>query len=161
MASELAHNSSRASAPTLGAIMLNSTETNALGAPLPQSAQLWRSNEATLREWLVAHRGRLLRWSRERDNLNECLRYAGPALRRLRGEVTSIDWMFAAAVMSARLTGPVPEGGLAGLPPELRCVLRLVAQDELRPEEALALLPQPMDQVRARLINARLQAPRH
>ena len=116
---------------------------------------------ATLREWLVTHRGRLLRWSHERDNLNEGLRYAGPALRRLRSEATSIDWMFAAAVMCARLSGPVPESGLAGLPPELRSLLRLVARDELRPEEALALLPQPMDRVRARLLDARMHAPHH
>ena len=47
---------------------------------------------------------------------------------------------------------------LSGLPPELRALLRLVAQGEMRIEEALALLPQRMDYVRQRLVRTRLGA---
>ena len=52
--------------------------------------------------------------------------------------------------------GGLPEASLAGLPPELRALLRLVARRALRREEAMALLSQRMDFVRSRLVQTRL-----
>ncbi|WP_326540555.1 hypothetical protein, partial [Pseudorhodoferax sp.] len=66
-------------------------------------------------------------------------------------------WLFAAALQAAlHQDGGVPEASLTGLPPELRALLRLVAQHALRREEAMALLGQRMDFVRSRLVQTRL-----
>lgn len=122
----------------------------------------WRSSEPTLRRWLAPHQPKLLRWAlgsgdvAARRLLVQSTRRATEALQRQRGAMEPADWPFAAAVMAARERGVLPESSLGGLPPELRCALRLVARGDLRAENALALLPQPMDRVREHLLGARL-----
>ena len=79
------------------------------------------------------------------------------AIQRQRGPDEFGVWLFAAALQAAlHQDGGVPEASLTGLPPELRALLRLVAQHALRREEAMALLGQRMDFVRSRLVQTRL-----
>ncbi|MBP6902454.1 MAG: hypothetical protein KBC73_20360 [Burkholderiaceae bacterium] len=139
----------------------------ALRRPPPAA---WRSSEPSLRDWLAPYRPRLLRWALGRGDdgtlagpqhgleqaRRRAVQQATQALHRLRGAVASADWLFAAAVMAARERGRLQESSLVGLPPELRSTLRLVAGGHLRAEDALALLPQPMDRVREHLLGARL-----
>lgn len=124
----------------------------------------WRSSEPVLRDWLLAHRDSLFRWTLARGGDDAARRgvvEGAVAIQRLRGEGEFIDWLFAAAVIAARrCRGTLPEPALAGLAPELRALLRLVARDGIRIEEGLALLPQRMDFVRQRLVQARLNGGR-
>lgn len=79
------------------------------------------------------------------------------AIQRLRGSDEFGVWLFAAALQAAlHQDGGLPEASLAGLPPELRALLRLVARRALRREEAMALLGQRMDFVRSSLVQTRL-----
>lgn len=121
------------------------------------------SGEPALRDWLLTHRDSLFRWTLARGGDAAARRgfaEGAVAIQRLRGEGEFIDWLFAAAVIAARRSrGALAEADLAGLAPELRALLRLVARAELRVEEGLALLPQRMDFVRQRLVRARLSAP--
>lgn len=136
--------------------------TSVLRHPVPAQAA-WRSSAPVLREWLLAHRDSLFRWMLARGGDAAARRgfvEGAVAIQRLRGEGEFIDWLFAAAVIAARRSrGMLAETALAGLAPELRALLRLVARDEIRIEEALALLPQRMDFVRQRLVRARLSGP--
>ena len=131
--------------------------------PAVPAQAAWRSSEPVLREWLLAHRDSLFRWMLARGGDAAARRgfvEGAVAIQRLRGEGEFIDWLFAAAVIAARRShGRLAEPALAGLAPELRALLRLVARDEIRIEEGLALLPQRMDFVRQRLVHARLNAP--
>lgn len=132
--------------------------------PAVPAQAAWRSSEPVLRDWLLAHRDSLFRWMLARGDDATARRgfvEGAVAIQRLRGEGEFIDWLFAAAVIAARRSrGMLAEPALAGLAPELRALLRLVARDEIRIEEGLALLPQRMDFVRQRLVRARLTAPR-
>lgn len=126
----------------------------------PQPA--WRSSEPALREWLLLHKDSLFRWTLARggdDAARRGFAEGAVAIQRLRGEGEFIDWLFAAAMLAARRSrGALVEPALAGLAPELRALLRLVARGDIRIEEALALLPQRMDYVRQRLVRTRLGA---
>jgi hypothetical protein len=81
------------------------------------------------------------------------------ALQRQEGPARVISWLFGESLLAAQRhaqRGVLPETLLAGLPPELRAILRLVARGDLRAEEAWALLPQHMGFVRRSLVQARL-----
>lgn len=132
--------------------------------PAVPAPAAWRSSEPALRDWLLAHRDSLFRWMLARGGDAAARRgfvEGAVAIQRLRGEGEFIDWLFAAAVIAARRSqGTLAEAALAGLAPELRALLRLVASEGIRIEEGLALLPQRMDFVRQRLVHARLNGPR-
>ena len=121
-------------------------------------------DEALLRDWLRGHRELLFRWTLGLA-LDEIGRrefaQSAVAIQRLRGDAEFMAWLYGAALQAAALDQPVgglPERALAGLPPELRSVLRLVSQGELRIEEATALLSQRISYVRSRLLQTRLRA---
>lgn len=127
----------------------------------PATAAAWRSSEPALREWLQQHKDGLFRWTLARGGDAAARRgfaEGAVAIQRLRGEGEFVDWLLAAAVLTARRSGTAlqPGSALAGLPPELRALLRLVSHGDMRIEEALALLPQRMDYVRERLVRTRL-----
>ncbi|MDT7833705.1 hypothetical protein [Aquabacterium sp. OR-4] len=118
-----------------------------------------------MRDWLAAHKDGLFRWVLARGDDAAARRgfaEGAVAIQRLRGEGEFVDWLLAAAVLTARRNSAELQAGsaLAGLPPELRALLRLVSRGDMRIEEALALLPQRMDYVRQRLVRTRLGAQR-
>lgn len=115
--------------------------------------------------WLLAHREVLFRWTLARANeagTRRVFAAAAVSIQRLRGSAGFDRWLYGAAVHSAAaaqgLSGGLPEACMAGLAPELRTVLRLVARGALRTEEAQALLPQRLGYVRSRLLATRLGA---
>ena len=120
-------------------------------------------DEALLRDWLRGHRELLFRWTlgRAPDEFSRReFTQAAVAIQRLRGDTEFIDWLFGAALQSALADlqqGGLVEPALAGLPPELRSVLRLVSRAELRFADAMALLPQHIGWVRSRLLQTRLR----
>ena len=117
-----------------------------------------------LRDWLAPHRDLLFRWAMGRaldSHSRRGFAETAVAIQRLRGRPDFLVWLYGAAVQAAvgqMAYGGLPEATLAGLPPELRTVLRLVSRAELRPEEATALLAQRMGYVRGRLLQTRLRA---
>ena len=118
--------------------------------------------------WLLAHREVLFRWTLARANeagTRRVFAAAAVSIQRLRGCAGFDHWLYGAAVQSAAaaqgLTGGLPEACLAGLAPELRTVLRLVARGALRTQEAQALLPQHLSYVRNRLLAARMGSAGH
>lgn len=117
--------------------------------------------DPSLRDWLTPHRDLLFRWAMGRAVDSVCRRgfaETAVAIQRLRGGSEFLVWLYGAAVQAAVgqvAYGGLPEAALAGLPPELRTVLRLVSRAELRPEEASALLPHRMAYVRGRLLQTR------
>ena len=138
-------------------------------APLPNMATTANAPNAPhdplFGHWLLAHREVLFRWTLARANeagTRRVFAAAAVSIQRLRGCAGFDRWLYGAAVQSAAaargLTGGLPEASLAGLAPELRTVLRLVARGTLRTEEAQALLPQHLGYVRSRLLAARLGA---
>lgn len=139
--------------------------TTAEAGPGPDTGALPLPQDPLFGHWLVAHREVLFRWTLARANAAGTRRvFAGAAvsIQRLRGCAGFDHWLYGAAVQSAAaaqaLAGGLPEAAMAGLAPELRTVLRLVARGALRTEEAMALLPQRLGYVRSRLLAARLGA---
>jgi hypothetical protein len=119
-----------------------------------------RPAESALQDWLQASRDALFRWTMAMATSADGRRAIAEmavSIQRLRGPDAFGLWLYGSALQAAQhQSGGLPEGSLAGLPPELRALLRLVARRELRREEAMALLPQRMDFVRSRLLQARL-----
>lgn len=119
-----------------------------------------RPAEPALQDWLQPSRDALFRWTMAMATSAEGRRAIAEmavSIQRLRGPDAFGLWLYGSALQAAQhQRGGLPEGSLAGLPPELRALLRLVARRELRREEAMALLPQRMDFVRGRLVQARL-----
>jgi hypothetical protein len=116
--------------------------------------------EPALKDWLHPSRDALFRWTMSMATSLEGRRAIAEmavAIQRLRGPDALGPWLYGTALQAAlsRHDG-LPEGSLAGLPPELRALLRLVARRELRLDEAMALLTQRMDVVRSRLLSTRL-----
>lgn len=119
-----------------------------------------RPVEPALRDWLQPSRDPLFRWTMAMASSADGRRAVAAmavSIQRLRGPDAFGLWLYGSALQAAQhQSGGLPEGSLAGLPPELRALLRLVARRALRREEAMALLPQRMDFVRTRLVQARL-----
>jgi|GEM_PF-1456144 hypothetical protein len=119
-----------------------------------------RAAEPLLRDWLQPSRDTLFRWTMGMATSADgrrAIAETAVAIQRQRGPDEFGVWLFAAALQAAlHQDGGVPEASLTGLPPELRALLRLVAQHALRREEAMALLGQRMDFVRSRLVQTRL-----
>ena len=122
-----------------------------------------KPNDPLFGRWLLSHREMLFRWTLARANQAGTQRVfaaAAVSIQRLRGSAGFDRWLYGAAVHSAAaahgLPGGLPEASMAGLAPELRTVLRLVARGALRTEEAQALLSQHLGYVRGRLLAARL-----
>ena len=118
-------------------------------------------DEPLLRDWLRGHRELMFRWTLG-QSVDETRRrefaQSAVAIQRLRGDAEFLGWLFGAALQAAAAEQPaggLPERALAGLPPELRSVLRLVSHGELRVEEAVALLSQRIGYVRSRLLQTR------
>ncbi|MEK8051919.1 hypothetical protein AACH10_16825 [Ideonella sp. DXS22W] len=135
--------------------------TSPFARPAAPAQPTWRSSEPVLRDWLPQHKDSLFRWTLARGGDAAARRgfaEGAVAIQRLRGEGEFVDWLLAAAVLAAHRDrrAVLASQALSGLPPELRALLRLVAQGDLRIEEALALLPQRMDYVRQRLVRTRL-----
>jgi hypothetical protein len=124
------------------------------------SFQAPRASEPLLRDWLQPSRDALFRWTMGMATSADgrrAIAETAVAIQRLRGSDEFGVWLLAAALQAAQCQhGGLPEASLAGLPPELRALLRLVARRVLRREEAMALLGQRMDFVRSRLVQARL-----
>jgi hypothetical protein len=121
-----------------------------------------RPTEPLLRDWLQPGRDALFRWTMGMATSADgrrAIAETAVAIQRLRGSGEFVAWLFAAALQAAQHQhAGLPEASLAGLPPELRALLRLVARRALRREEAMALLGQRMDVVRSRLVQTRLAA---
>ena len=124
------------------------------------SFQPARVADPLLRDWLQPSRDALFRWAMgmaASDQGRRAIAEVAVAIQRLRGPDEFSVWLYSAALQAAlHQEGGLPEASLAGLPPELRALLRLVAQRELRREEAMALLAQRMGFVRGRLVQTRL-----
>mgnify|MGYP007060692705 FL=1 len=119
-------------------------------------------SEPLLRDWLAPHHDTLFRWTialaGSADD-RRALAEVAVAIQRLRGSAEFGAWLYGAALQTARHLGDqggFNENTLTGLPPELRALLRLVARQELRLVEAMALLAQRMGFVRGRLVRTRL-----
>jgi len=116
--------------------------------------------EPVLRDWLQASRDVLFRWTMAMATSADARRVIAEmavSIQRLRGTEAFDLWLYGAALQAAlHQQGGLPEGSLSGMPPELRALLRLVAQRTLRREEAMALLAQRMGFVRSRLVHTRL-----
>mgnify|MGYP000891189175 CR=1 FL=1 len=119
-----------------------------------------KARDPLLREWLLPSRDALFRWVMSMAAGAEGRRLVAEtavSIQRLRGEAEFTTWLYATAVQAARLQGDEwPEASLAGLPPELRALLRLAGRQVLRREEAMALLAQHMAFVRRHLVQTRL-----
>ncbi len=119
--------------------------------------------EPLLRDWLQPSRDTLFRWTMAMASGVDGRRAVAEmavAVQRLRGTADFGVWLYAAALQAAlHQPGGLSEASLVGLAPELRALLRLVAQRALRREEAMALLAQRMGFVRRRLVQARLASP--
>ncbi len=119
-----------------------------------------RPPEPLLRDWLRPSRDALFRWTMAMATSADGRRAIAAmavSIQRLRGADEFGVWLFAAALQAAlHQPGCLPEASLTGLPPEMRALLRLVAQRSLRREEAMALLAQRMGFVRSRLVQTRL-----
>lgn len=122
-----------------------------------------RTVEPLFRDWLAAHRDVLFRWTMARAtdaDSRRAIAEVAVSIQRLRGPGEFLSWLYGAALQSAlhaAREGGLPESALVGLAPELRSVLRLVAHEAMRPEEASALLSQRMGYVRSRLVQTRLR----
>lgn len=118
--------------------------------------------EPLLRDWLAPHHDTLFRWTIAQAATADdrrALAEVAVAIQRLRGPAEFGAWLFGAALQAALQQGHrggLNETTLTGLPPEVRALLRLVARQELRGAEAMALLAQRMGYVRGRLVRTRL-----
>jgi DNA-directed RNA polymerase specialized sigma24 family protein len=118
--------------------------------------------EPLLRDWLAPHLDTLFRWTIARAGSADerrALAEVAVAIQRLRGQAEFGAWLYGAALQAALQQGQqggLNETTLTGLPPEMRALLRLVARQELRAAEAMALLAQRMGYVRSRLVRTRL-----
>jgi DNA-directed RNA polymerase specialized sigma24 family protein len=123
-----------------------------------------------MQRWLAAHKDAMFRWAMALAGTppmgsdlaaRRTFAETAVALQRLDGPARVISWLFGESLLAAQRhadQGVLPETLLAGLPPELRAVLRLVARGDLRAEEAWALLPQHMGFVRRSLVQTRLSS---
>ena len=120
------------------------------------------ADEPLFRDWLRGHREAMFRWALGRaadvSSRREFVQ-AAVSIQRLRGEREFLAWLYSAALQSASShgAGGLPEATLAGLAPDLRSVLRLVSRQEMRLEEAVALMPQRVSYVRGRLLQTRMR----
>lgn len=121
------------------------------------------TSEPLFREWLVAHRESLFRWTMARCGQPQTRRELAETavtIQRLRGEPEFMAWLYGAALQAAAAQagqGGLREADLAGLAPELRAILRLTSRGEFRLEEAMAMLAQRLHYVRGRLLQTRLR----
>lgn len=119
--------------------------------------------EPLFRDWLVAHRETLFRWTMARCSMPQARRELAEcavAIQRLRGDAEFMAWLYGAALQAAADQagqGGLREADLAGLAPELRAVLRLTSRGDVRLAEAAALLAQRLGYVRRRLLQSRLK----
>jgi DNA-directed RNA polymerase specialized sigma24 family protein len=139
---------------------------------LPADAELLAAaagaDHITLATWLLGHKEAMFRWAMALAGTpplgadlaaRRTFAETAVAVQRQDGPRRVVSWLFGEALLAAQrhaVRGSLAEPLLAGLPPELRAMLRLVARDELRAEEAWALLPQHMGFVRRSLVQARL-----
>lgn len=120
--------------------------------------------EPLFRDWLLAHRETLFRWTMARCSLPEARRELAEravAIQRLQGDAPFMAWLYGAALQAAADQagqGGLREADLAGLAPELRALLRLTSRGDVRLAEAAALLAQRLSYVRGRLLQSRLKA---
>ena len=119
-------------------------------------------SEPLLRDWLAPSRDALFRWTMgmaASAQGRRAIAEMAVAVQRQRGAGEFGVWLYAAALQAA-LHQPdgLADASMAGLPPELRAVLRLVARRALRRAEAMALLAQRLGFARRRLLHARLAA---
>ena len=155
-----------ASGRTLIAMLATAHELENL-APVARRLATFRPMPGTpgplFRDWLVAHREALFRWTMARCSLPEARRNLAEravAIQRLQGEAEFIAWLYGAALQAAAdqaAQGGLREADLAGLAPELRAVLRLTSRGDVRLAEAVALLAQRLGDVRGRLLQSRLK----
>jgi hypothetical protein len=117
-----------------------------------------------LRDWLAAHVDGLFRWTMAcavDAEHRRALADVAVSIQRLRGRAGLLTWLFSAALHAVPLQacrGGPPQAALAALAPELRGLVRLLAADQLRHDEAMALLVQPISRLRQRLVAAQWQA---
>ncbi len=140
--------------------------------PTRIAAKPLRPTANTFHDLLMLHNDALLRWVLARvgqpmdpdDPARRAFVEAAAEMQRRRGEPDFSAWLYAAAVRVARrLSGGggggtqqfLPEAALAGLLPEMRSVLRLVARGGIGVDEANLLLPMPLEMVRRRLVHTR------
>ena len=138
--------------------------------PTRIAAMPLRPTANTFHDLLMQHNDALLRWVLARvgqpkdqdDPARRAFVEAAAEMQRRRGEPDFSAWLYAAAVRVARrLSGGdgtpqfLPEAALAGLLPEMRSVLRLVARGGIGVDEANLLLPMPLEMVRRRLVHTR------
>lgn len=122
----------------------------------------------SMQRWLAAYKDAMFRWAIALAGTppmgsdlaaRRTFAETAVALQRLEGPTRVVSWLFGESLLAAQRHadhGVLPEALLAGLPPELRAILRLVARGDLRAEEAWALLPQHMGFVRRSLVKTRL-----
>ena len=120
------------------------------------------ADEPLFRDWLRSQREAMFRWTLGRAADEHSRRefvQAAVAFQRLNGEPEFLVWLYRSALQSASSQGQggVPEASLAGLAPDLRSVLRLVSRQEMRFEEAMALMPQRVSFARNRLLETRMR----
>ena len=137
-------------------------------APVARRLAVFRCMPGTAQplfgDWLVAHRETLFRWTMARcsqPTARRALAETAVAMQRLHGEPEFMAWLFGAALQAAADQagrGGLREADLVGLAPELRTVLRLTSRGDCRQDDALAMLTQGLNQVRGRLLQARLRA---
>jgi len=142
-----------------------------LAHALPTLADQASAGDPTLTAWLLTHKEAVFRWAMALAGTpplgadvaaRRVFAETAVAVQRREGPVRFVCWLFGEALLAAQrhaVGGALPETLLAGLAPELRALLRLVARGELRAEEAWALLPQRMGFVRRSLVQARLRLP--
>ena len=126
------------------------------------------SGEPAFSAWLIDHKDAMFRWAlthagSPQTTPNPLARRAfaesSVAVQRRQGNPRFVTWLFGAMLLVAHRRQPqggLSEGMVTGLPPELRGLLRLVGRGEMSPIEAWGLLNSPIDQVRLRLLRARL-----
>lgn len=118
--------------------------------------------DESFRGWLDAHSDALFGWTMALTPAGESRRAQAEvavSIQRLSGRHGYLGWLLAAATQLAHRAAPrgLAETGLNGLPPELRAVLRLVAQGDWPPAQVMSLLDEPMGPLRKRLVLACLQ----
>jgi hypothetical protein len=127
-------------------------------------AQPASTSDPLLRDWLAPHADALFGWTMAcalNADHRRAIADVAVTVQRLRGRAGLLTWLFNAALHAAPLqahSGGLPPHALADLPPELRGLLRLLAADLLRHDEAMALLVLPLSRLRQRLDAAQWQA---
>lgn len=141
-----------------------------LQAMPPPTARRGALQDLCFNDWLQGHADAMFRWALSCagapwPGANRASRRAfaelGVAARRRLDDAGWAAWLYdellRAALRHGR-DGGLPDARLAGLPPELRCLLRLVARGALSTPHCTSLLPLRMGRVRADLLQARLRS---